>query len=292
MNYTIANHYLTVSISSIGGELQSILGKDKTEYLWQGDINSWPTRAINIFPYVGRLTKDQYTYQCQSYNMSIHGFLSRSEMIVEKHTENSICFLLESNEETLRQYPFLFAFRIHYRLMDEKIDIEFEVQNKDHKTMYFGVGGHPGFQVPNEKGLCFEDYYLEFRDDAQPISIGMTDTCYVNGKERKFLLRENRCLDLKQNLFNHDAIILRDMSKEVTLKARGGNKEITVTYEMMNYLGLWNWPTKDVPYVCIEPWSSLPSRQDVIEALEYQNDLISLEPNKEYKNHWSIKVKG
>ena len=28
--------------------------------------------------------------------------------------------------------------------------------------MYFGVGGHPGFAVPLEKGLAFEDYCLQF----------------------------------------------------------------------------------------------------------------------------------
>ena len=28
--------------------------------------------------------------------------------------------------------------------------------------MCFGVGGHPGFNVPFEKSASFEDYYLEF----------------------------------------------------------------------------------------------------------------------------------
>ena len=28
--------------------------------------------------------------------------------------------------------------------------------------MYFGLGGHPGFNVPLEAGLSFEDYCLEF----------------------------------------------------------------------------------------------------------------------------------
>lgn len=292
MNYTIANQYLTVSIASLGGELQSILGNDGTEYLWQGDANSWPDKALNIFPYVGRLTKGQYTYQGKNYNMEIHGFLYRSEMKVEEHTEDSICFVLEANEETLKQYPFLFTFRIRYLLIGKKIDIVFEVNNKDEKTMYFGVGGHPGFQVPNEEGLCFEDYYLEFRDAVHPMSIGMSDTCYVEGEDTELLLRGNRNLDLKQSLFNHDAIILRDMSKEVSLKSRGGKKEITVTYEKMNYLGVWNWPTKDVPYVCIEPWTSLPSRQDVIEDLEQQNNLLTLKSNQEYQNQWSIGIEN
>lgn len=27
------------------------------------------------------------------------------------------------------------------------------------------------------------------------------------------------------------------------------------------------WPKTDAPYVCVEPWTSLPSRQDVVEEL-------------------------
>ena len=28
--------------------------------------------------------------------------------------------------------------------------------------MYFGIGGHPAFNVPLESSLTFEDYYLSF----------------------------------------------------------------------------------------------------------------------------------
>lgn len=55
MNYTIENGILTITISTKGGEMQSIKTKDGTEYLWQGSETTWPDRAPNIFPYVGRL---------------------------------------------------------------------------------------------------------------------------------------------------------------------------------------------------------------------------------------------
>lgn len=43
-------------------------------------------------------------------------------------------------------------------------------------------------------------------------------------------------------------------------------------------------------YVCIEPWSSLSARVDVIEDLETQEDLISLNAGETYKNTWTITI--
>ena len=54
MNYTINSEKLSVTVSTKGGEMQSIRTNDGTEYLWQGDPNTWPDRALNLFPYVGR----------------------------------------------------------------------------------------------------------------------------------------------------------------------------------------------------------------------------------------------
>ncbi len=82
MNDQISNEYLQIEISSRGGELQSIR-KAGREYLWQGDPRTWPDRAINIFPYVARLTDGKYLYQGKEYQLDIHGFLPYAAMQVE-----------------------------------------------------------------------------------------------------------------------------------------------------------------------------------------------------------------
>ena len=80
MNYTIENGILTITISTKGGEMQSIKTKNGTKYLWQGSETTWPDRAPNIFPYVGRLTNKTYEFQGKQYRMEIHGFLPYEEM--------------------------------------------------------------------------------------------------------------------------------------------------------------------------------------------------------------------
>ena len=91
-------------------------------------------------------------------------------------------------------------------------------------------------------------------------------------------------------MFDDDAIILQKMGTSVTLQCRKGQRQIQMTFPDMEYLGIWHMPHTEAPYVCIEPWSSLPSRKNIIEDLEIQEDLIKLEPGKIYRNEWSISV--
>ena len=95
---------------------------------------------------------------------------------------------------------------------------------------------------------------------------------------------------MNHNLFDEDAIVLRDMAKSVTLKSDKSDRYVKVEYPEMDYLGIWHMPCTDAPYVCIEPWSSLPSRQDVIEDLAKKEDLIALEGGKVYENTWTIEI--
>ena len=78
------------------------------------------------------------------------------------------------------------------------------------------------------------------------------------------------------------------MAREVTLRSKVSGRGVCVSYPDMPYLGIWHWPKTDAPYVCIEPWSSLPSRQGVVEEFTCKSDLIQLPAGKEYATTWSI----
>lgn len=91
-------------------------------------------------------------------------------------------------------------------------------------------------------------------------------------------------------MFDDDAIILKNMAREITLRSMASDRAVTVSYPDMSYLGIWHWPKTDAPYVCIEPWSSLPGRQDVVEELSCKSDLVHLTPGNTYHNTWSITI--
>lgn len=290
MEYTIQNTYLSVRVSDRGAELQSIQDRDGTEYLWQGDKNTWPDRAPNLFPYIARLTDKQYRYRGELYRMEPHGFLPAAVLKADLHKQNHLVLEICSDEETFRQYPFHFCFRIHYLLTGKKLEICYEVENRDTGNLYFGIGGHPGFQVPLEPGLAFEEYSLVFHNPAEPFRVGMSDDCFVTGDDRPYPLKDNRRIPLRHELFDDDAVILKNMDRTVSLASPNGRKGITVAFPQMDYLGIWHWPKSDAGYVCIEPWSSLPSRKGVIEDLERQDNLVCLPPGQVYENRWSIQI--
>jgi galactose mutarotase-like enzyme len=317
MYHTIENQRLRVTISSLGGELQSIValggeprdagtlaeeriargaynGNERSgvEYLWQGDPAYWRDRAINIFPYIGRLTGGMYRHHGRTYEMDIHGFLKDTAMDVTSKSAGAVTFRTAYSDVTMRQYPFPFIFELSYRLDDDQLHIEFLVRNVGGEEMYFGLGGHPGFRVPISGGETFEDYFLAFPAAESISQILMSDACLTTGETRAFPLggETGRELELRHGLFDHDAIVLEGTGGRVVLKSHGSGRGVEVASPDMNYLGLWHTPRTDAPFVCIEPWTSLPSRDGVIEELSEQKDLIALAADGEYRNTWSVAI--
>lgn len=299
---TIVSDKLIVQINPQGASLWSIKEKAASdpaascgaeqgnEYLWQGDHKYWADKAPNLFPYIARMTNKHYILDGKEYEMDIHGFAKDSLFEVIEVREDAVTLRLKDSEETYKQYPYHFLLDITYKVNDNKLDIIFHVENQDDKVMYFGIGGHPGFNVPMEEGLGFEDYCLEFTQEGQPKRVSFSPDCFVEGEPVDFALEAGRVLPLHHDMFDDDAIILTDMYNQVTLKSDKGSKAVRVTYPDMKYLGFWHRPHTDAPYVCIEPWSSLPSRKGIVEDLATQPGLMKLEAGGVYDNTWSIEI--
>lgn len=292
MLHEICNECLRVTASETGAELRSIRAQDGTEYLWQGDPAYWEDRAPNLFPYVARLWQGVYTLDGQTYRMTIHGFAPGSHFELAEKADARMAFELRDSEETRAQYPYRFAFRVIYALCGCALQVTYEVINQDGKTMCFGLGGHPGFRVPLEEGRPFEAYQLRFSEACAPVRVGFSQDCFVNGEDAPFALEGGVRLPLRHDLFDDDAIVLRDMAREVTLESPGGSRSVTVSFPDMPYLGLWHRPKSDAPYVCIEPWLSLPSRRGEITDLEKKEDLVRLPAGQTYRSTWTIRIGG
>lgn len=299
MEYCLDNGILSVRVSSLGGDLQSVK-KDGREYLWQGNPAYWDGKAPNLFPYIARLTKGTCTVHGKAYQMPIHGFLPAAELTDENREKDRLTLRLEADERTLACYPFAFILRIFYELKEDTLQITYEVENGGTEEMYFGIGGHPGFQVPLEDGLSFEEYFLEFEPEGDgenggkrmetPVRVGFSPSCFLNGQDEPFFLQEGCRIPLRHDLFDDDAIVLSGTPKTVVLRSEKGSRGVRVHFPQMPYIGFWHAVKKPAPYICIEPWSSLPSRQDVVEELSEQPGLIHLEGKGVYRNSWSIQV--
>lgn len=290
MLITIQNDKISLTVDTLGAQMMNLKSSSGREFLWQGDPKYWAKRAPTLFPFIGRLTNNSYRFHGRVYPMGSHGFAATSEFSVAEQTEDGLTLVLDSNDESRKQYPLEFSFSVSYQLCGSSVKITYGVRNRSDEVMPFGVGGHPGFCVPMNEGERFEDYYLEFSQPCQPDRVGFTPKVYLNGHDEAYPLQDGKRLPLSHEMFDEDAVILKNMAKEVTLRSKTCGCAVTVGYPQMNYLGIWHKPLSDAPYVCIEPWTSLPSRQDVVEEFTCKSDMLHLLPGKTYENCWTITV--
>lgn len=260
MNYTIQNEDLIVQISSLGAQLNSLKKQnDNFEYLWNGDEKYWNRKAPVLFPIVGRLKDDSYLYEDEKYSMNQHGFARDKEFKVVEQNSDYIIFLLESDEATLKVYPFSFDFYLAYKLEDNKLVTYYKVINRDDKELLFSIGAHPAFNWPLESGKK-DDYYFEFEFNDVLTSYKLEDG-YVSNNKVSINLDEKK-LQLNDNIFKDDALIFEDLKiKTISYKNRVDNRSIKLDFEEFNYLGLWSKPT-GAPFVCIEPWCGIADFKD------------------------------
>ena len=93
--------------------------------------------------------------------------------------------LMTENEETLKEFPFHFEFRVFFELTDNILNVRYEVTNTDTKTLICAFGGHPGINIPFGDGefecdvtqlypgsIVDEDGYLITKDGEK---IDLTD---------------------------------------------------------------------------------------------------------------------
>ena len=292
MNHTISNDQIEVTVSDVGAELMSIKSlKDGTEFLWQGDPAFWAGRAYNLFPICGRLAEGKYTFRGETYEMNLHGFVRKSTLDATVLARDKIDFGLRSDERTKAMYPFDFEYHICYSLVGSTVKMEISVINHTDSTMPFALGGHPGFNVPLAGAGAFEDWRLEFCPECEPVHVVFSDACLTTEERKPFPLEDGKILRLRHDLFDHDAVVLAGTSHRVSLKSDLSPHSVTVEVpDAMKYLGIWHAPKKEAPYVCIEPWTSLPAYDGRVDDLETKEDMFELSPLASYELIWTITV--
>ena len=291
MLYTIENKKIKVTVSDMGAEMTSlILKKTGVEYLWQGDPTYWTGHAYNLFPICGRLWEGKYTYQGNTYEMNLHGFARKTAYELASQTETSLTFRLTDSEASLKQYPFRFELLLTYTLEDASVITSFRVENKDDKEMIFALGGHPGFNVPLAEGDSFTDYTISFAEKCEPKQLCMSETCYYLGETKPFKVRCGKSFPLSHDLFDNDAVFLTDVASEVTLKSSVSKRFVKVTYPGMKYVGFWHAPKTEAPYVCIEPWTSIPADDGKVDDFETKRDMFRLAAGGVHEQSFTIAI--
>ncbi len=289
--YSLKNSLLSVDIKPEGAELCCITSvKNDTEFIWQADPNIWGSHAPNLFPVIGGMKDDCYLYEGKTFPMTKHGFVRKNEgFSIKKTSETDISFLLNSNAELYKMYPFLFEFKISYSLTDNVLTINHQVKNLDRKPLYFSVGGHPAFKCPLYSDENYTDYNLEFEKTESSQSYVLNKESGLVTNRTKPVFINDTMIQLHGDLFNEDALIFKDLkSRKVTLKHKNKGAVLTVTFEDFPFLGIWAKP--NAPYVCIEPWLGIADSETTNQKIENKEGIITLNAGKVFSASYSIEI--
>lgn len=286
----LKNEHLTIEVSSLGAELQSIRDDEGHEYLWQADERYWPRHSPILFPIVCGLWEDKYRTEGQEFAMGRHGFARDTEFKLLKKSATKLTYALESNEETLKAYPYKFILSVTYRLENNRIHVVWHVHNTDDKEIHFQIGGHPAFNLPDVKEgepmrgvMCFDN-------------MGRVERIYGNvggcvRPERFDTGSVDGVWAFTEETFRDDAVIIdRSQLRQVSLLDKTAHPVVTVDFQAPA-VGIWSPYGKNAPFVCIEPWYGLH------DWVEYQGEfkekylMNHLQPGASFMSEYVITIK-
>lgn len=247
---------IEIQTKSQGAELTSIKSNGR-EILHQGenvrDKNGkafWARQAPILFPMVGKLKDNKTIIERQEYHMTQHGFARDMEFETIKKEKNEHKYKLTYNEETLSKFPYKFELYVTYKIIENSIEVCYEVINKDSKEMLFGIGGHPAFICDYSKG----NFELVFEKEESDLKVYKLTEGLINNAPSENIIEDGNKIKLNKDIFNEDAIIMKNLkSNKVKLIDTLAKKEI-LEFDFTGFPILAIWSKKGAPFVCIEPW--------------------------------------
>jgi galactose mutarotase-like enzyme len=287
MTLIIENDVLRVGIKTHGAELDSIRHKDhQLDYLWQGDAAFWGKKSPILFPIVGTLKDNRFDYDGKTYHLPRHGFARDKTFVVEHQSADKATFLLVSDEESLKIYPFAFELRLHYALIDNTLKVTYDVKNTGDGAMYFSIGGHPAFRVPLVEKTTYTDYFIE-------LNTATTSGRYPLSKDGLLELNPNPFLQntdtipLHPSLFYEDAVVLKHLSAtSMAIRSDKTPHGLHMTFEGFPYFGIW--AAKDAPFVCLEPWCGFSDSVNTTQDLTEKEGIHKLARGACFERAWAV----
>lgn len=282
MTTTISNSNLTAQINHLGAELFSLQNSDKKEYIWEGNPAIWGKHSPVLFPIVGTLKNNSYTYEGKEYQLSRHGFARDMEFTLINKTENSATLSLFSSSKSHQIYPFDFELQISYTLHQNKLIIVYQISNNSHTTMPFSIGAHPAFALSKP----FEKYSLAFEYPEKLTSYELEND-FLSAKSSTLEMKGNQ-VALSYSLFEKDALIFKKLqSKNVTILE---NQKPLLRVQFDDFPNLGIWTKNNAPFLCIEPWLGYSDTLTTSGIIMEKEGIQLLESKKTLESNFSIEI--
>ena len=144
--------------------------------------------------------------------------------------------------------------------------------------MYFSIGGHPAFKCPMTLAGSRSDYYLVFNKEENTATHMLEDGLF-SGETGMAL--EGTKLPITQNLFDHDALVYKDLNSTNVSLWSADKRWFKFHYQGFPYLGIWS-KNQVSPFVCIEPWFGLADSHDHDGEISKKEGIMLLEAHENF----------
>lgn len=278
---TIHNEALTVSISTMGAELQSIQDANGVERLWQGDPQFWSSRAPILFPVAGGFRDDCYELDGTRYPMPKHGYVRKVEWQVESVSASEAIFLTNAKHEG---FPFDYELRARFSLEGDALRVAYLISNQDRRAFWCSIGSHEAYATP--EGI--EAYEIVFEQEEKLDDYPLVGNLILH--EPITMAERSNVLPLRYSDFAVDALVFRTLkSRSVTLRSKAHNREIQVDFPQHDTLMFWTKP--GAGYICIEPWCNAPDFVDADLRIDRKPGFLPLKPGETIVRQHTITVR-
>ncbi len=289
--HTLKNDILTVQVKEHGAELSSIR-KGATEYLWQADPAFWGRHSPVLFPIVGSVWEKRYRIDGVEYEMGQHGFARDMDFTLIGGNETEVRYRLESTAETLAKYPYPFVLEIAYKLEENKLDVIWDVYNPSQEDIYFQIGAHPAFYYPDYDPQTADRGCLSFDRCEGLECIRIKEKGCVDAVTKYLLgIPQDGKLPLTRETFDEiDTIMLEDSQVgRVTLHRNDGSPWLSLTFDAP-VVGIWSPPTKNAPFICLEPWYGRCDRAGYEGDYRDKDWMNRLAPGERFSSVYTIEI--
>ena len=279
---------MQITVSKKGAELTSIIANNR-EYLWQGDPEFWGRRAPILFPIVGKLADDKLRIDGHEYTMKQHGFARDTEFV----EQDGWYVIARRNDEAI-QYPYDFALRVRYTVDGNTLTCNWQVTNRGEETMYFQIGAHPAFLLPDFDANDVLHGFIRFYD-KQGNAISPLVHHYLDGGLRcayEIPLALNNgegLLALNDKTFENDALLIEGgQVASAALLDKYGHEVLCVSCPQADAFGIWAPNKSGCPFVCIEPWCGIADNAGFKGDISERDCIHSLEPGDSFDFSYSL----
>lgn len=302
MRYFLENEQIKAEIESFGAELRSLVNKETgQEYMWEADPVFWGKTSPVLFPFIGKLEGAGYRFGGNRYEIEKHGFARDMEFFCVEQKEDGITLAIDSNEGTLKKFPFPFRIEISYGLNKNTVTESWRVTNQGKETMYFSMGGHPAFACPLKNGKerayrrtdCFVKLYGEELKIYEGSKIQSTDIGVPDGLltgNYTYIEVKDGLLPVKEHIFDQDALCLEKQGIHAAALCDASGREYVRVEADCPVWGIWSQPDSNAAYICLEPWWGIcdgKGYEGTLEARPYTN---STEAGKTWEESFRIVI--